>query len=172
MSSLPLFVPRRKQRGVIERYLDGQVVVTEMSIAIEACELDLPRGVRRFRHYTSGQGYVVVQGIAHLTWRGEDGRALCAEDQASKNGTRADGSRWSDILDLAKAIRDGAELPLAALVHPTLHEYEGLLIIDGARRIVAHVEAGADSFVVAVIKRDGSRRQNNAMQAYARTSPR
>ena len=43
------------------------------------------------------------------------------------------------------------------MVHPTLHEYDGLLIIDGARRVVAHVEAGMSPFTIAVIKRASTR---------------
>ena len=161
MTYLPLFVPRRKQRGVVEKYLDGGIEITNEIVPIEECELDRPRGVKRFRGYTSGKDYVVVRGIAQFVWRGEEGRLLCEENQKSKNGRTEDGSRWTDIVSIAEAILSGTKTPLPALVHPSLHEYEGLMIIDGARRVVAHVEAGLDSFAVAVIKKDDCRGSTN-----------
>lgn len=150
--SLSLCVPETQPRGVFEKYLEGKVEVAARPIHIRECKLD-DKGARRFAECQAKCEIETVIGTARLGWRSLDARAECIELQKSKNRNRPPGkSRWTEICSMAAAIRRNERLPLAALVHPALHEHEGLLVIDGARRILANVETPSMGFSVVIIR--------------------
>ena len=152
MERLPLYAAKKLQRGVIEKYIDGEVEITHELVDVDECKLD-KRGRRRFMACECDGGIETVIGIARLQWKSPEDRLTCIKDQEGKNKRRDPGeSRWSDTLDLVSAIREDVSLPLPAVVHPALHEHDGLRVIDGARRIVAHVEADKKEFRVVVVR--------------------
>lgn len=150
--SLPLHIPLSQPRGVFEHLLNGIIEVTNESADIADCRLDT-KGYRRYTEYEELTEIEAVIGIARLQWKSPAGRVECIKLQRSKNKQRPPHeSRWTEIASMANAIKKGAQLPLPALVHPKLHNSGGLRIIDGARRIIANVEAAKPEFRVSVIK--------------------
>ena len=141
-------------RGDFEHLLVGHVEVTDEVISIDDCCLE-GIGERRYRRCTKGKSVEAVLGIARYQWKSEAERASFREDQQqpkrNKNRTKP-GNRWTDVQDLVASIRGGCRLPLPPLLHPSLHGNQGLWVIDGCRRFVAHVEAQTAGFSVAVIR--------------------
>lgn len=148
---MKLFVPKRKQRGVIEKFFDAEVVLTSQIANLDLCKLD-GRGKKRLRKRTGGKPYVLAAGIARVRWKSVEHQDRCIENQTARNKNRDLGeSRWSDTVELKDAILNGEKLPWPALVHPSLTGLKGLEIIDGARRFLAHLEAGQKEMLVVVV---------------------
>ena len=152
LRTLPLHVPSTQPRGIFEKYLHGEIEITAETSHICECKLD-EKGCRRFAEYSSESEVEIVIGIARLKWKSSKDRTKCIELQRSKNKNRVPGeSRWTEIVSMVSAIKRNKQLPFPALVHPALHGYDGLQVIDGARRIIANVEASNASFPVIIIK--------------------
>lgn len=150
--SLPLSIPSTQPRGVFEKYLVGEIIITEKAVHICEYKLD-EKGSRRFCECTDKNEVETVIGIARLRWKSWQDRLDCIKLQKNKNKGREPGkNRWSEIVSMVYSIKQGDTLPLPALVHPALHDQKGLRIIDGARRIIANIEASKDNFPVLVIK--------------------
>ena len=151
--TLFLYVPHLR-RGDFEHLLEGHVQVTDQLVSVDDCNLE-GSGLRRYRRHTRGQSTEAVLGVARYQWKSEAARESFREDQQrpkrNKNRTKP-GNRWTDVQDLVASIRKGCRLPLPPLLHPSLHGNQGLWAIDGCRRFVAHVEAQAAEFSVAVIR--------------------
>ena len=152
---MKLFVPKQKQRGVIERFFDAEVLLTGQIANLDLCKLDR-RGKSRFQERTDGKAYLLVAAIAKVQWKSDGDRDRCIENQRAASKKREPGeSRWSDVLKLRDAILNGDKLPWPALVHPSLSKLDGLEIIDGARRFLAHLEAGQNEVLVVVVMARG-----------------
>ncbi len=152
---MKLYVPKRKQRGVIEEFFDADVLLTGQTANLDSCKLDR-RGKKRFRKRIEGKPYLLVAGIVSAHWKSTEARSLCIENQKSKNKNREPGeSRWSDTLELRDAILKGDTLPWPALVHPSLSGLDGVEIIDGARRFLAHLEAEHNAILSLVVMHQG-----------------
>ncbi|MFO7906806.1 MAG: hypothetical protein R6U98_29390 [Pirellulaceae bacterium] len=153
---LPLDVPRSSQRGLFERFLIGDIEITSKPVSVAKCCLDR-RGEDRFRKCQETMPIETLIGLARLKWKSPSCCKKCRLDQ--KRRTTGSGNRWKDIKGLTKAINRSDKLPLAAVVYPgIIHEGDGLLVIDGGRRIVAHVVAGADQFELLVVRPQTNRR--------------
>jgi len=150
--TFPLHVPIAQPRGIFEKYLDGEIEITDEKMDICECKLD-DKGYKRFAKYKAKSEIDTVIGIARLRWKSPKDRAKCIELQKSKNRNRDPGeNRWTEINSMVTAIKQNKHLPLPALVHPVSHGYDGLRVIDGARRIIANIEASNTSFFVIIIK--------------------
>jgi hypothetical protein len=152
LSSLQLYIPDAQPRGVIEKHLIGKVEITKKNVHICKSKLD-EKGQRRYIECSIENEIETVIGIARLKWKSLQDRSNCIEQQKSKNkGRLPNENRWTEIMSMVSSIKQGNTLPLPTLVHPLLHNYEGLRIIDGARRIIANVEASEQGFPVLIIK--------------------
>lgn len=151
-SLFQLYVPDKQPRGVIEKYLIGKIEITNEIVHIRESKLD-KKGQRRYIECSLENEIETVLGIARLRWKSLQDRSNCIEQQKSKNKGRLPcENRWTEIRAMVSCIKQGNILPLPTLVHPLLHNYEGLRIIDGARRIIANIEASEQAFPVLIIK--------------------
>ena len=152
MEKIKLKIPNKQPRGVFEHFISGDIEITDHILSISVCKLD-KKGISRFNYYSSKYKLEIVCGIARLCWKSQNDRINCIEIQKSKNKNRPSGkSRWTEITSMVKDLKKGDILPLTALVCPILNQESGLLIIDGARRIIANIEAAKVEFKVIIIK--------------------
>ena len=152
MEKFNLNIPDHQPRGVFEHFILGDIEITNHKLPISKCNLD-EKGISRFNYYASISQLETVCGIAKLKWKSYVDRINCIELQKSKNKNRPFGeSRWTEILLMINTLKREEVLPLPALVCTDLHKNDGLLIIDGARRIIANIEALKESFNVLIIK--------------------
>lgn len=150
-NGIPLYIPRQHPRGVIESYLTGVIEITVELVNINKCKLD-KKGLIRYSEFVN-EDIEVVLGFAHLAWKNDKCRKECIEIQKIKNKNHLPGeSRWTEVKTIVSALEKGSTLPFPTLLHPKLYGGEGLKIIDGARRILANIEAHILPFHVAVIQ--------------------
>jgi hypothetical protein len=150
---MKLHVPTRKRRGVPEKHLDVDVVITNQVATLELCKLD-KTGIKRFNARTSNIEFELVAGLAYAKWKTYEDRLSCKADQKANTEKRTSGeNRWSDIQKCKSSIMAGEVMPWPTVVHPSLTSLDGLEVIDGIRRLVAHVEAKESPILVAVIRR-------------------
>ena len=148
-----LYIPRRKRRGIPEKHIDVEVLITDSPVSLEQCKLD-ERGIKRVRQKTANLPFEVVTGFAYVKWRSTEHRQACKSDQELNTEGRTNGeNRWTDIQKYKERALSGEPLPPPTVVHPSLTELNGLEVIDGIRRLVAGVEAGISPIAVAVIRR-------------------
>lgn len=107
-------------------------------------------GRRNFRALVT-DNFTAVTGIASISWKSKDDRIKCIKDQAKRG-------RWDKVIAYENLIINGKwdKSKLGPVyIHPSFTNSPGnkLKPIDGARRVMAHIEANKNSIEVVVIKK-------------------
>jgi len=149
---ISLYIPKKHPRDAIEKYLEGTVELTITPVSIRIASFD-EKGKMRYAKCKEHGAISTVIGHAQFRWTSPSARMKCIDLQKTKRKDRMPGeNRWTEIIRMTEAIKMNKQLPWPTLLHPSLHGQEGLLLIDGARRLLAYVEAGVSYFNVIVVK--------------------
>ena len=129
-----------------EQYIDMSVVVSEVSCPLPVSDR---KGRRELNRHVAGVSFICKKGTMTARWKGEADRDRCKAERLKNR-------RWHDVETYAADILKGNQLPPGLFLHPSLTgRTDGLLVpIDGARRLMAHLEAGTSEIPVVVIARE------------------
>lgn len=130
-----------------ERFISIEVELTSESAAFDPNDLDRI-GRREFDRHVQGRPYRAVTGMAAISWKSPSDRQECMQYQTARRG-----NRWQTVLAYAALISARTMPPGGpVLLHPSLTgAADGKLQpIDGARRLMACLEAGLKSIPVVV----------------------
>ena len=139
--------------GGFERFTRGSVTMTDEMVALGAGALD-GQAKRVIRRSVTGP-HEPVRGIARIEWKSDEDREKCIEYQKKRRGHA--GTRWDDVEDLARLMRSGqwdSSRPGPIFIHPRLASSTTRLLkpVNGARRIMAHLEVEHDEFDVIILR--------------------
>ena len=124
-----------------------------MVVSMSEERVELPRldriGRNHFKRFVAGRRSVCFKGSMTARWKSDDDREKCKQE-------RTENGRWKDVEDYKLAMLNGNTFPPAVLLHPSLTgRPDGLLTpIDGARRLMASLEAGVAAIPVVVVLLD------------------
>ena len=130
-----------------ERFVEGSIEIDNDILDFDLESLD-KHGQKVFKKHVTGS-YEVVKCTARLSWTDDDSRVQCIEDQTSRN-------RWHNVEAFSALINNDQwnyERPGPTFIHPEFTGRTKLRAVDGARRIMAHLESHAEQFPVRVIRR-------------------
>lgn len=125
--------------GKSEAFVDIVICVGDQEAEFAPTLLDAA-GRQRLRNATQGQPHTAFEGTAQLKWRCEGARAACIADHEKSPSRR---TRWARVQEYAERMRQG-EFPPQGHVYviDTSIENRPVTVIDGTRRMMAHLEAG------------------------------
>lgn len=132
--------------GGFERFTNSAVTITNeivdpgtVALAIESLD---SKGKKVFRKWVKGE-HEAVRGIARVSWKSSEEQARCIKYQRKRPKGRS--NRWLDVEKLVHLMQHGPwddSKPGPIFIHPTLTGSHELKPVDGARRIMAHIEVG------------------------------
>ena len=95
--------------------------------------------------------YDAVLGIARISWKSEEDRQKCIANQSSRNGAHGT-NRWANVLYATKLISQDKLHRFPEPIFKKLKDIEdNLFPVDGARRLMAYLEAGFTQIHVVLI---------------------
>ena len=129
--------------GGCEQYIEMSVTVSRQHVDLHSLD---PNGNRQFRRYVAGRPFACFGGTMIARWKGSAEREKCKQE-------RIPNGRWRDVEGYKAAMMAGDTFPPGVLLHPSITgRLDGLLVpIDGARRLMASLEAGLVSIPVVVV---------------------
>jgi hypothetical protein len=129
--------------GGCEEYIEMTVFVSDEQVELHRLD---PNGRRHFKRFVADRPVVCFKGTMTARWKGNDDREKCKQER-TKNG------RWKDVEDYKQDMLNGDIFPPGVLIHPSLTGRTDDLLtpIDGARRLMASLEAGFSVIPVIVV---------------------
>lgn len=108
------------------------------------------RGRKDLRNHEKGTASQAVVGVAKIAWKSEEDRAACIADHEQDEKRQR---RWSVMTKSMERMKAGEFPQFAhAYLHPSLTGSEGLMVIDGTRRMLAYLELGRAEMPVVVFR--------------------
>jgi hypothetical protein len=108
------------------------------------------RGQKDLRDYTENRDFEAVAGVAKIEWKSKDDRDACIADHEKETKRER---RWSGVMQSMDRMKAGEFPQFAhAYLHPSLTDREGLIVIDGTRRMLAYLELGRAEMPVVVFR--------------------
>lgn len=130
--------------GGCEQYIEMTAKISK-----ERCQLPNmdAKCKREFRRHVRNRAHVCLRGTMNARWKSAADREKC-RDERQKNG------RWQDVERYAAAMLNGEKFPPSLFLHPSITDGEAdlLIPIDGARRLMADLEAGHSNIPIAIIR--------------------
>lgn len=142
-------VDRRSKAGRTEKFVTIEVHVSDDPIELNWKLLD-GRGKRDLQSHAKDGRYEAVAGVAKIRWKSDADRAACIADHDHSEKRR---QRWDRMKQCLERMKSG-EFPQFAhgYLHPSLTGQDGLMVIDGTRRMLAYLELGRDEMPVVVFR--------------------
>lgn len=142
-------VDRQGLPGRTEEFVNIEVSVSDEPIEVDWKLLD-GRGKRDLRNYAKDGQYEAVAGTAKIAWKSDDKRAACVADHEVSEKRK---ERWAVMIASMERMR-GGEFPqfAHAYLDPSLTGLEGLMVIDGTRRMLAYLEMGLREMPIVVFR--------------------
>lgn len=139
--------------GGFERYTNGLVAITGDVVTLGAGALD--RTAKKVIRQSVTDPYEPVKGIARIEWKSVEDRARCIKYQMKRKGRT--GTRWDDVerfVELMRSEQWNYFSPGPIFIQPylTTSAMQRLKSVNGARRIMAHLEAKHDAIDVIVLR--------------------
>ena len=133
----------------LERFLNMKISITDKVVFFEIDKLDKV-GKREFRKYVT-ENFIAVVGLASISWKSKKDRNKCILDQTKR-------SRWKKVEAYRDLIINGKwdkSKQGPTYIHPSFTNSidNKLRPIDGARRIMAYIEANVNCIEVNIIKK-------------------
>jgi hypothetical protein len=103
-------------------------------------------GRKRYQHYVANRAVIYHQATGNVRWKGAAERERCKVERTA-NG------RWEQVEQYKTAMLMGDEFPPGVFIHPNLTgRSDALLVpIDGARRLMAYLEASKPMIPAVVV---------------------
>ncbi len=141
-------IDRHGNQGRTERFVNIEVHISDDPVDVKKELLDR-RGEKDLRNYAKGKEHRAVAGVAKISWKSEEDRAACIADHRDEKRQK----RWIVMEESMERMKAG-EFPQFAHVylHPSLTGSEGLMAIDGTRRMLAYLELQRSEMPVVVFR--------------------
>ena len=126
-----------------ERFIEATVRLSDEPSQLPILDR---KGQERFDKYIAGRSFIAVKGILTAVWKSEADRELCKTDQSNRG-------RWEGVQRCKAGLLAGDKLPPSVFLHPSITgRSDSLLVpVDGARRLMAQLEAGLLQVPVIVV---------------------
>jgi hypothetical protein len=140
---------RRGRPGRTEKFVQIEVHVSDSQIAVDWDLLD-GRGRNDLNAHAKNGTYEAVAGVAKIKWVTDKDRTDCIDDHQKDEKRKV---RWKQMCENVERMKRGEFPQFAhAYLHPSLTGLDGLMVIDGSRRMLAYLEFGRVEMPVIVFR--------------------
>lgn len=137
-----------------ERFTSGVVTITNKPVPFDAAALD-SMGKKVVRKWGGTNNCEAVSGIANMHWKSLEHREQCIKYQKANRTNSGRANRWEDVQHYASEMgtqKWDYATPGPVFLHPSVTDLQMLKPVNGARRIMAHLEQHHETFEVIVLR--------------------
>ncbi|GJL81587.1 MAG: hypothetical protein DHS20C01_12210 [marine bacterium B5-7] len=144
---------RRFSTGFTEQFVDIDVRLTGEIAQFDYNPFLDKRALSDLATYQDDKPLIPVLGIAKIAWKDDDSQAAWRATHV--NGSERRRKRFRDVERYVEKLRSGIRPPFAHVyLHPSVTGLDGLMVIDGSRRMISFLIAGLNEMPVLIFRRN------------------